>query len=35
MIKSIYQDGYSWVEIPDEVWLRAKFSTYINGMNIS
>jgi hypothetical protein len=34
MIKTVYENGYSWVEIPDEDWLRAEFSTYINGMDI-
>jgi hypothetical protein len=34
MIKSIFEDGYSWVEIPDELWARAEFSTVMFGRNV-
>jgi len=33
-VHTVYQDNYSWVEIPDELWAKAEFSTYINGMDI-
>lgn len=33
-IRTIYEEGYSWVEIPDELWSTAVFTTYINGMDI-
>jgi hypothetical protein len=33
-ISSIYKDGYSWVEIPDEEWDRAVFNTFIQGMDV-
>jgi hypothetical protein len=34
MIKTVYYQGYSWVEIPDDVWKRAEFSEYINGRGV-
>jgi hypothetical protein len=34
IFKSIYEQGYSWVEIPDELWERAEFCMYINGMDV-
>lgn len=34
IIRSVFEDGYSWVEIPDEVWYRATLMTYVNGMDI-
>lgn len=33
-MRTVYEDGYSWVEVPDEVWAKAKFTTYFNGMEI-
>ena len=33
-IKTVYEDGFSWVLIDDEDWKHAEFTTYINGMDI-
>jgi hypothetical protein len=33
MIQTVYEDGYSWVEIPDELWKNAEFFTYFNGVD--
>ena len=33
-IKSIYEDGYWWVEIPDELWEKRQYATYYAGMDI-
>jgi hypothetical protein len=35
MFKSIYKDGYSWVEIPDDEWDRAMFSTFYQGIDVT
>ena len=34
MFRSILEDGYSWVEIPDELWDKAEFTEYHRGMDI-
>ena len=34
-IKSIYEDGYWWVEIPDELWEKRQYATYYAGMDVT
>jgi hypothetical protein len=34
VIKTVYEDGFSWVEIPDDLWDQKETHTYINGMEI-
>lgn len=31
MIKSVYEDGYWWVEVPDDEWRKAEFSLFVEG----
>ena len=33
-IRTVYEDGYSWVEIPDEQWANAEFTDFIHGMEV-
>lgn len=33
-MRTVFKDGYSWVEIPDAAWKRAEFCDYIQGMEI-
>lgn len=30
-IRTIYEDGYSWVEIEDKAWQQAEFMDYLGG----
>lgn len=32
MYSLIYENGYWWIEIPDEVWAEAEFLEYIEGI---
>jgi hypothetical protein len=34
MIKSIFEDGYWWVEIPDDLWETVEVTDYRNGYPI-
>lgn len=34
MIRTVYEDGYSWVEVDDEAWKHVQFTDYINGYEI-
>ena len=34
-IKSIFEDGYSWVEIDDSLWATREYFTYVRGMDIT
>lgn len=31
MIRSFTEDGFDWVEVPDELWRHAIFTDYMNG----
>jgi hypothetical protein len=35
MIKSIFEDGYWWIEIPDELWELATFIEYSFGYQVT
>lgn len=34
-IRTVFEDGYSWVEIPDELWTTRQYNTYYNGMDVT
>ncbi len=34
MIKTVFDQGYSWVEIPDELWERVEFTEYMFGRDV-
>ncbi len=34
MFKTVYEDGYSWVEITDEDWARATLTFYYYGQPV-
>jgi hypothetical protein len=34
MIQTVYEDGYSWVEIDDAAWARSTQMDYFDGIPI-